>query len=122
MLCLHAIHITSFPPPASQMMEEIFLHLSGSNSALPAMVQILADFATSDGIPTSLDILLSLMFCCLDLKCLIWYYNSMIYATLVLSEAFQFTPRLKGVLTRVLPILGNVKDIHRPIFANGMLF
>ncbi|WMV44639.1 hypothetical protein MTR67_038024 [Solanum verrucosum] len=30
------------------MMEEIFLHLSGSNSALPAMVQILADFASSD--------------------------------------------------------------------------
>ncbi|CAA0829709.1 Protein SHOOT GRAVITROPISM 6 [Striga hermonthica] len=63
------------------MMEEIFLHLSGSNSALPAMVQILADFASSD--------------------------------------AFQFTPRLKGVLTRVLPILGNVKDIHKPIFANA---
>lgn len=36
-------------------------------------------------------------------------------------KALQFTPRLKGVLTRVLPILGNVKDIHRPIFANGML-
>lgn len=33
------------------MMEEIFLHLSGTNSALPAMVQILADFASSDGIP-----------------------------------------------------------------------
>ncbi|XP_057785671.1 protein SHOOT GRAVITROPISM 6 isoform X1 [Salvia miltiorrhiza] len=63
------------------MMEEIFLHLSGTNSALPAMVQILADFASSD--------------------------------------AFQFAPRLKGVLTRVLPILGNVKDIHRPIFANA---
>ncbi|XP_042014452.1 protein SHOOT GRAVITROPISM 6-like isoform X1 [Salvia splendens] len=63
------------------MMEEIFLHLSGTNSALPAMVQILADFASSD--------------------------------------AIQFTPRLKGVLTRVLPILGNVKDIHRPIFANA---
>lgn len=30
------------------MMEEIFLHLSGSNSALPAMVQILAVFASSD--------------------------------------------------------------------------
>ncbi|PIN14746.1 hypothetical protein CDL12_12622 [Handroanthus impetiginosus] len=64
------------------MMDEIFLHLSGSNSALPAMVQILADFASSD--------------------------------------AFQFTPRLKGVLKRVLPILGNVKDIHRPIFANAI--
>ncbi|GER36839.1 ARM repeat superfamily protein [Striga asiatica] len=63
------------------MMEEIFLHLSGSNSAIPAMVQILADFASSD--------------------------------------ALQFTPRLKGVLTRVLPILGNVKDIHKPIFANA---
>lgn len=30
-------------------MEEIFLHLSGPNSALPAMVQILADFASADG-------------------------------------------------------------------------
>ncbi|XP_049361388.1 protein SHOOT GRAVITROPISM 6 isoform X1 [Solanum verrucosum] len=63
------------------MMEEIFLHLSGSNSALPAMVQILADFASSD--------------------------------------ALQFTPHLKGVLARVVPILGNVRDIHRPIFANA---
>ncbi|KAL7594217.1 protein SHOOT GRAVITROPISM 6 [Lactuca sativa] len=63
------------------MMEELFLHLSAQNSALPAMVQILADFATSD--------------------------------------ALQFTPRLKGVLSRVLPILGNVKDQHRPIFANA---
>lgn len=32
-----------------QMMEEIFLYLSGTNSALPAMVQILADFASADG-------------------------------------------------------------------------
>ncbi|KAL5546037.1 hypothetical protein UlMin_005724 [Ulmus minor] len=63
------------------MMEEIFLHLSGLNSALPAMVQILADFASAD--------------------------------------ALQFTPRLKGVLSRVLPILGTVRDIHRPIFANA---
>ncbi|KAI7751520.1 LOW QUALITY PROTEIN: hypothetical protein M8C21_022432 [Ambrosia artemisiifolia] len=63
------------------MMEELFLHLSAQNSALPAMVQILADFATSD--------------------------------------ALQFTPRLKGVLSRVLPILGNVRDQHRPIFANA---
>ncbi|CAI9263203.1 unnamed protein product [Lactuca saligna] len=28
-------------------------------------------------------------------------------------------PRLKGVLSQVLPILGNVKDQHRPIFANA---
>lgn len=63
------------------MMEEIFLYLSGTNSALPAMVQILADFASAD--------------------------------------ALQFTPRLKGVLLRVLPILGNVRDVHRPIFANA---
>ncbi|KAK9289631.1 hypothetical protein L1049_007789 [Liquidambar formosana] len=63
------------------MMEEIFLHLSGPNSALPSMVQILADFASAD--------------------------------------ALQFTPRLKGVLSRVLPILGNVRDAHRPIFANA---
>ncbi|KAK9199079.1 hypothetical protein WN944_014266 [Citrus x changshan-huyou] len=65
------------------MMEEIFLYLSGTNSALPAMVQILADFASAD--------------------------------------ALQFTPRLKGVLLRVLPILGNIRDVHRPIFANGMV-
>lgn len=63
------------------MMEEIFHHLSGSNSALPAMVQILADFAS--------------------------------------AEALQFTPRMKSVLSRVLPILGNVRDPQRPIFANA---
>ncbi|KAM3689336.1 hypothetical protein ACB098_09G040300 [Castanea mollissima] len=63
------------------MMEEIFLHLSGPSQALPAMVQILADFASAD--------------------------------------ALQFTPRLKGVLSRVLPILGNVRDAQRPIFANA---
>ncbi|KAL6138491.1 hypothetical protein ACLB2K_063773 [Fragaria x ananassa] len=63
------------------MMDEIFLHLPGTNSALPAMVQILADFA--------------------------------------LADALQFTPRLKHVLSRVLPILGNVRDAHRPIFANA---
>ncbi|XP_074355121.1 protein SHOOT GRAVITROPISM 6 isoform X2 [Apium graveolens] len=63
------------------MMEETFLHLSGTNSALPAMVQILADFAAVD--------------------------------------ALQFTPRLKAVLSRVLPILGNVREIHRAIFANA---
>ncbi|GMH09863.1 hypothetical protein Nepgr_011704 [Nepenthes gracilis] len=63
------------------MMEEIFIHLSGSSSALPAMVQILADFASAD--------------------------------------ALQFVPRLKAVLSRVLPILGNVRDVHRPNFANA---
>lgn len=63
------------------MMEEIFLHLSGPNLALPAMVQILADFAS--------------------------------------AEALQFTPRLKDVLLRVLPILGSVRDSQRPIFANA---
>ncbi|XP_041024886.1 protein SHOOT GRAVITROPISM 6 isoform X2 [Juglans microcarpa x Juglans regia] len=31
----------------------------------------------------------------------------------------MFTPRLKGVLSRVLPILGNVRDPYRPIFANA---
>lgn len=63
------------------MMEEVFLHLSGPSSALPAMIQILADYASAD--------------------------------------ALQFTPRLKGVLSRVLPILGNVRDPYRPIFANA---
>ncbi|CAO2839468.1 unnamed protein product [Amaranthus hypochondriacus] len=63
------------------MMEEIFVHLTGASSALPAMVQILADFSSAD--------------------------------------ALQFTPRLKAVLSRVLPILGSVRDVHRPIFANA---
>lgn len=63
------------------MMEEIFLHLSGPNSTLPAMVQILADFAAFDPL--------------------------------------QFTPRLKAVLSRILPLLGNVRDMHRAIFANA---
>ncbi|RYR03645.1 hypothetical protein Ahy_B06g082747 isoform B [Arachis hypogaea] len=63
------------------MMEEIFLHLSGTNSALPAMVQILAEFASTDPL--------------------------------------QFIPRWKGVLSRILPILGNVRDTQRPIFANA---
>lgn len=65
------------------MMEEVFLHLSGSSSSMPAMVQVLADFASFD--------------------------------------ALQFTPRLKAVLARVLPILGNVRDTNRSIFANGLL-
>ncbi|KMT06441.1 hypothetical protein BVRB_7g161120 isoform A [Beta vulgaris subsp. vulgaris] len=63
------------------MMEEIFVHLTGASSALPAMVQILADFASAD--------------------------------------ALQFAPRLKEVLSRVLPILGSVRDVHRSIFANA---
>lgn len=37
-----------------------------------------------------------------------------------LIEALQFTPRLKAVLSRILPLLGNVRDMHRAIFANGM--
>ncbi|GAB2235811.1 hypothetical protein Drorol1_Dr00026252 [Drosera rotundifolia] len=61
------------------MMEEVFVYLSGSSSALPAMVQILADFSS--------------------------------------TEAALFIPRLKGVLSRVLPILGNVRVVYRPIFA-----
>jgi len=36
------------PGLVSQMMEEIFLHLSGTNSAVQAMVQILAEFASTD--------------------------------------------------------------------------
>ncbi|XP_020522101.1 protein SHOOT GRAVITROPISM 6 isoform X4 [Amborella trichopoda] len=63
------------------MMDEIFSSLSGHHSALPTMVQTLADFASAD--------------------------------------ASQFTPRLKGVLSRVLPILGSVKDALRPIFAHA---
>lgn len=63
------------------MMEELFLYFAGPTSALPAMLQILADFAS--------------------------------------AEALQFTPRLKDVLLRVLPILGSVRDAQRPVFANA---
>ncbi|XP_050910531.1 protein SHOOT GRAVITROPISM 6 isoform X7 [Lathyrus oleraceus] len=66
------------------VMEEIFLHLSGTSSALQAMVQILAEFATS----------------CPSL----------------------FIPRWKGVLSRILPILGNVRDMHRATFANALIY
>ncbi|XP_078440050.1 ARM repeat superfamily protein isoform X2 [Wolffia australiana] len=64
------------------MMDEIFRHFSGPSSALPAMVQVLADFAS--------------------------------------DKAMLFIPRLKDVLSRVLPILGSVRDSQRPIFANAI--
>ncbi|XP_020263565.1 protein SHOOT GRAVITROPISM 6 isoform X2 [Asparagus officinalis] len=64
-----------------RMMEEIFLHLSGPNPSLPAMIHILAEFAS--------------------------------------VEALQFAPHLKDILLRVLPIIGNVQDIQRPIFSNA---
>ncbi|KAH0886943.1 LOW QUALITY PROTEIN: hypothetical protein HID58_063039 [Brassica napus] len=38
---------------------------------------------------------------------------------LLILPLLMFTPRLKDVLSRVLPILGNVRDVHRPIFANA---
>ncbi|XP_042462327.1 protein SHOOT GRAVITROPISM 6-like isoform X3 [Zingiber officinale] len=63
------------------MMEEVFLHLSGPNLASQSMVQILADFAT--------------------------------------TEALKFSPHLKDVFLRVLPILGSVRDAQRPVFANA---
>ncbi|XP_045795656.1 protein SHOOT GRAVITROPISM 6 isoform X1 [Trifolium pratense] len=63
------------------VMEEIFLHLSGTSSALQAMVQILAEFAS--------------------------------------SSPLLFIPRWKGVLSRILPILGNVREMHRATFANA---
>lgn len=52
------------------------------------------------------------LLCFLKLIYCLYFYNSI--------KALQFTPRLKGVLSRVLPVLGNVRDVHRPIFANGM--
>lgn len=42
-----------------------------------------------------------------------------ILADFASADALQFIPRWKGVLSRVLPILGNVRDAHRPIFANA---
>ncbi|CAI9293983.1 unnamed protein product [Lactuca saligna] len=44
-----------------------------------------------------------------------------ILASFATSNALQRTPRLKGVLSQVLPILGNVKDQHQPIFANDII-
>jgi len=38
---------------------------------------------------------------------------------LVNVKALQFAPRLKNVLSRVLPLLGSVKDAQRTIFAKG---
>jgi hypothetical protein len=46
------------------------------------------------------------------------------YFFLLISEsntALLFIPRWKGVLSRILPILGNVRDMHRPTFANGVV-
>lgn len=57
----------------------------------------------------------NLMFTILLFSCLF----NMFFVILLSTKALQFTPRLKGVLSRVLPILGNVRDVHRPIFANG---
>ena len=50
---------------------------------------------------------------------LIWNFTACFFNKLDLTEALQFTSRLKAVLSRVLPILGSVRDVHRPIFANG---
>ncbi|KAK8588730.1 hypothetical protein V6N12_023151 [Hibiscus sabdariffa] len=47
------------------------------------------------------------------LVCQLWFKYLL---TLLL---LMFTPRLKGVLSRVLPIIGNGRDAHRPIFANA---
>ncbi|CAI9299060.1 unnamed protein product [Lactuca saligna] len=45
--------------------------------------------------------------------------SSMVVVALGPKPGWEFTPRLKGVLSQALPILGNVKDQHRPIFANA---
>jgi hypothetical protein len=37
-------------------------------------------------------------------------------------EALQFAPRLKNVLSRVLPVLGSVKDSQRKTFADGNIW
>lgn len=63
------------------MMDEIFLQLTGSVVSASAVVQTLAEFAS--------------------------------------SEASQFTPRVKGVFSRVLPLLGCVKDSQRIVFATA---
>ncbi|KAG9442187.1 hypothetical protein H6P81_018041 [Aristolochia fimbriata] len=42
-----------------------------------------------------------------------------ILADFASAEALLFTPRLKSVLSRILPILGSVRDAQRPIFANA---
>lgn len=63
----------------------------------------------------------------LMVSCCYWHFSFLLFPGLTIVadaiyisfEALQFTPRLKGVLARVVPILGNVKEIYRPIFANG---
>ncbi|CAI9293121.1 unnamed protein product [Lactuca saligna] len=54
------------------------------------------------------------------------YYVASIFVPMVVGLSLMTLlgcsdvyPRLKGVLSQVLPILGNVKDQHRPIFANA---
>ncbi|WOL06180.1 protein SHOOT GRAVITROPISM 6 [Canna indica] len=42
-----------------------------------------------------------------------------ILADFASAEALKFTPRLKDVLLRVLPILGSVRDAQRHVFANA---
>ncbi|XP_054795410.1 protein SHOOT GRAVITROPISM 6-like [Prosopis cineraria] len=42
-----------------------------------------------------------------------------ILAKFASTDPLQFIPRWKGVLSRILPVLGNVRDVHRPIFANA---
>ncbi|KAL3699532.1 hypothetical protein R1sor_017554 [Riccia sorocarpa] len=42
-----------------------------------------------------------------------------IFADFASVDAMQFAPRVKGVLSRVLPVLGGVKDNQRSIFAKA---
>lgn len=98
------------------MMEEIFFHLSGPNSALPAMVQILADFASSEGF---VSVALIYFHSFSSITAIIFRTTEILICSF---EALKFTPRLKDVLLRVLPILGSVKDSQKPIFANGIIY
>ena len=70
------------------------------------------------------------------MDCVVEYYESPGCSHLVLTacffifdglydwqmEALHFAPRLKNVLSRVLPVLGSVKDSQRKTFADGNIW
>lgn len=138
---------------AIQLMDEIFNQLAGTAIPVVALVQTLAEFATSYGEHLLFHInyrfhideqdFIRWIFTsvrhryiginnvgCLgrvhrlnSLVLLTWYKSHFCIATKtpigLTVEALQFAPHLKNVLSRVLPVLGGVKDIHKKIFAEG---
>lgn len=134
-------------------MDEIFNQLAGTAIPVVALVQTLAEFATSYGehlvfhfnyhfhideqhlirwiftgvrhryIGISHVVCLGSVHRLNSLVLLTWYKSHLCIASKtpigLTVEALQFAPHLKNVLSRVLPVLGGVKDIHKKIFAEG---